>query len=75
MFRLRQKVGSHPGRVGSLICNDDGLGRSSQSIDAHDAVDLALGESDEQVAGTKDLIHWTDRLRAICQRANGLGSA
>ncbi len=75
MFGLGQQVSSDPGGARRIIGDDHRFGRSGQPVDTDHAVHLALGQGDEQVAGTKDFIYRADAAGAVRQRGDGLRAA
>ncbi len=75
MFCLGEQICRHPVRIRRFVRDDHGLRRAGKSIDPDHTVDLSLGECDEQIARTKDLVHGTNRLSAISQGSDGLCAA
>ena len=53
---LGQQVGGGELRVGGLVGDEQRFGRAGELVDGDDAVDPALGEDDEDVAGAIDLV-------------------
>ena len=72
---LGEKIGRHEGRIGARVGHDDHLARPRDHVDAHVAVDLALGERHVDIARAHDLVHAADGLGAVGRRRDGLRPA
>ena len=72
---LGEQVDRHPVGIGRAVGDDQHLRRAGHHVDADDAEDAALGAGDVGVAGTDDLVHLRNGLRAVGQRRDGLRAA
>ncbi len=75
MLGLRQQVGGGQRRIGIRVRDDHRLGRPWQTVDAHVAKHLLLGERREQVARPHDLRHAWHAFRAVSHRRDCLRAA
>ena len=72
---LADQVGGDVARVGRPVGDQDDLARPGDAVDVDLAVDLPLGQGDEQVARPDDLVDRRDPLDAVGQGRDGLGAA
>ena len=75
MLGLAQHVGRRVDRIRRLVGDDEDLARPCEHVDVDMAVDLFLGQRDEDVARTRDLVDARDGLRAEGHRSDGLSAA
>ena len=64
---LAEQVGGHPGGSAAAVGQDQDLAGAGDHVDAHLAVDLALGGGHIDVAGAHDLVHRRHALGAVGQ--------
>ena len=72
---LADQVGGDVARVGRPVGDQDDLARPGDAVDVDLAVDLPLGQRDEQVARPDDLVDRRDPLDPVGQGRHGLGAA
>ena len=72
---LAEQVGGHPGGSAAAVSQDQDLAGAGDHVDAHLAVDLALGGGHIDVAGAHDLVHRRHALGAIGQGRHRLRPA
>ena len=72
---LRQQIGGDPVGISRLVGDDQDFGRPRDHVDADLAEHDTLGGGDISVAGTDDLGHRLDALRAIGERGDRLRAA
>ena len=72
---LGEEVDGHPVRIARAVGDDQHFGGTGHHVDADGAEHAALGAGDVGVAGADDLVHLRNGLRAVGQRADGLGAA
>ena len=72
---LAEKVGDHHFSIRGLIGDHQDFGRPGEQVDAHPAVELALGFGDIGVAGSDQHVHRGDRAGAERHRADRLDAA
>ena len=75
MLGLGQQVGGNPGGIGAVVGDDDRFGWTIQAVNADEAIDLALGQGREQIAGADDFVHARNALGAEGQRGHGQRAA
>ena len=69
---LGEQVGGAEFGVGGVIRHDDGLRRAIERVDPDVAVDHALGQRHEAIAGPEDLVDGGYRLGAVGERRDRL---
>ena len=72
---LGQKIGRDPIGLGCLVGDHKHLAWAGQEVDGDFAEDLALGFHDIGIAWAENFLHGKNRLRAMGQCGDGLGSA
>ena len=75
MLGLGEQVNGDPVRIGRGIGDDQHFRWSGHHVDADGAEDATLGRRHVGIAGTDDLVHLRDGLRAVGQRRHGLRAA
>ena len=75
MLCLRKKVRRNDFGVCTIVCDHQDLAGPCDGIDVDRTEDQTLRASDVDVAGADDFVDSSDRLRAVCDRANRLGPA
>ena len=71
---LSEEVGGDQLRVGGFVGDQQRLGRTWKLVDVDDAEDASLGEHDEDVARSVDLVDVRNGFRAKGHRGDGLHS-
>ena len=71
---LSEEIGGDQLRVGGLVGDQQRLGRTRKLVDIDDAEDTALGEDDEDVARSVDLVDVGNGLGAVGHRRDRLHS-
>ena len=69
---LSQQIGGDELRIGGFVGDQQRLGRTGKLVDIDDAEDTALGQHDEDVARSVDLVDVGNGLGAIGHRRDGL---
>ena len=75
VFGAGEQVGDHELGIGVGIGDDDRLGRTEDAVDADLAVELLLGDRDEDATGPADLVDLRDAVRAVGHRRDALHTA
>ena len=72
---LADEVGGDEPGVGGPVGDQDDLARAGDAVDVDLAVDLPLGQGDEEVPRADDLVDRLDPVDPVGEQGDGLGAA